>query len=259
MKLGVCCGTDRLHLLREIGYDYAEGYFAGMALCEESDFRKACKAQKNAEIAIEAFNGIFTGDVRLLGQEKTSIDYIKEFLNKGFFRAKTLGGEIAVFGSGKARSIPDGMEKERVEEEFLSLLQIMGEIARKNDMKLAIEPLRRQETNFINTVEEGLSLSRRAENENIGCIIDFFHFYSNGESLDSLKNAQDKLFHAHIARPNPDRTVPTEIDREGCRPWADTLRAIGYEGRLSIEAIFHADFEDDIRNAYPILQMFRNS
>ena len=257
MKLGANCGSaDRWHLIRECGYDYAEGYFAGITLAEDDEFQKAWDFQKSADIPIDVFNGFFTQKVTLLGEEKTSHVTIREYCEKGFFRAKALGGKIAVIGSGKSRSIPDGMEKSRAEEEFLEALYLIAKIAIKNDMKIAIEPLRYAETNFINTVEESISLCRLADHKAIGTIVDFFHFHSNGESLESLKNAKDLLFHVHIARPDPDRRIPTEIDRETCLLWADTLREIGYHDRITLEAIFAEDYASDLKAAFPIMKLF---
>lgn len=258
MKIGINCGfPDRWHMIRKNGYDYAEGYFAGIALASDEEFQNMCDVRDRTEIDIEAVNGMFTPNFTLLGAEKTSLDAVRDFAEKGFYRAKTLGAEIAVLGSGKARSISADMEKARAEADFLALLQLLGDIAQKNDMKLVIEPLRYAETNFINTIAEGVSFCRLLSHKSVGTLVDFFHFYMNGESLDSLKNAGDTLMHAHIARPDADRRVPTEIDRAVCRQWADTLREIGYDKRITLEAIFAEDFEADMQIASDIMNMFR--
>lgn len=258
MKIGINCSSpDRWRLIRKNGYDYAEGYFAGIALAEDAKFQEMCEARKQAEIDIDAVNGMFTSNFCLLGKEKTPLDDVRDFAEKGFYRAKMLGAEIAVFGSGKARAIPDNMEKARAEADILALLQLLGDIAKKNGMKVAIEPLRYAETNFINTVAEGISLCNLLSHEAVGMLVDFFHFHMNGETLDSLKNTGNKLLHAHIARPNADRRVPIEADREICKQWVDTLREIGYDQRITLEAIFAEDLEADIQNASAIMDMFR--
>lgn len=257
MKLGVCCSIDRWNLLRENGYDYAEFYFANITRAEESDFRKMQETRKAAEIDIEACNGFFPADFCLLGENKTPLDTIREYAEKGFYRIKTLGAEIAVVGSGKARNIPENMEKERAEEEFITLLNLLGDLAKKNDIRLTVEPLRYKETNFINTVADGYDISCRTGNDNIGTIADFFHFFCNNETLDIFPKIKDRLFHTHLARPNLDRKVPTEEDRETCQLWANSLREIGYNGRVTIEAIYGESFEEDIKNAYNVMKMFR--
>jgi sugar phosphate isomerase/epimerase len=260
MQLGVCCGSvDRWHLIRKTGYDYAEAYFSGITLADDAEFQKICETKKNDDISVEALNGMFTPKFILIGEERTSPDEVREFCEKGFYRAKTLGGEFVILGSGKARSIPEGMEKERAEAEFVDLLRLCGDIAKKNDMKLAIEPLRYEETNFINTVAESAAICRLAAHDSVGTIVDFYHFHCNGESLETLKDAKDKLFHAHIARPNVDRMVPTEIDREICALWAKALREIGYDARLTLEARYSDDYEGDLKKAYPIMKMFQNA
>jgi sugar phosphate isomerase/epimerase len=258
MKIGVNFGSpDRWHMIRRNCYDYAEGYFAGIALASDAEFQKMCDVRNQTGINIEAVNGMFTPDFTLLGAEKTSLDAVRDFAEKGFYRAKMLGAEIAVLGSGKARAISADMEKARAEADFLALLELLGDIAQKNGMNLVIEPLRYAETNFINTVAESLSLCRLLSHKSVGTLVDFFHFHMNGESLDSLKDDGDTLMHAHIARPDADRRVPTEIDRAICKQWADTLREIGYDKRITLEAIFAEDFEADMQSASDIMNMFR--
>lgn len=259
MKLGVSCPPEYWQLLKEIGYDYAEGYFAGVTLADEAAFRVLCEKRTNAGLNVEVLNGFFTGNAVLYGtdRKKTEAD-IAEYAEKGFFRAKTLGASVAVIGSGKARSIPADMAKEEAEDRFVSILSLLGDLAKQYDIQLAVEPLSHKETNLIGTVAEGNRFAVMSKRENVGTMIDFFHAFANGDPLDSLKIAKGKLFHAHIARPALDRKVPTQNERASCEEFALALKNIGYDERISLEAIFGEDMEKDLREAYAVMQLFRN-
>lgn len=259
MKLGVSCSPEYWSLLREIGYDYAEGYFAKLALDDEDEFRKLCERRASAEIDVEVFNGFFASNVELYAKDRAKNEAdIANYAEKGFFRAKILGASLAVIGSGKARTIPLDMEREETEERFLSILRILGDMAKRYEMRLAIEPLSHAETNLIGTVAEGHRFAMRTGCENVGTMIDLFHAFSNGDSLDSLKTAKDTLFHVHIARPASDRRVPTEFDNVACMDLAKALKDIGYKDRISLEAVFGANMERDLRDAYAVMQIFRD-
>ena len=88
-------------------------------------------------------------------------------------------------------------------------------------------------------------------------LVDFFHFYMNGESDDGLLCAKGRLYHAHIARPAPDRRVPTADDMPTLRKWAQMLSDIGYDGGLSLECAYSEDYEGDLRAAAAVLSVFR--
>ena len=256
MKIGICSPPACWSEIPRIGYDFAEGYFRGITIASDEDFKKMIDQQKEASVCVEAFNGIFGNDIPLyLGKETDAV--IADYLEKGFYRTKALGGQIVVFGSGAARRIPDGMEYERAKDRFAQILYLSGDIAKKNDIKLALEPLRYQETNFIHTLKDGIDICAYTGHPNVGVTLDFFHFYSNGEDLATVPEAKPYLLHAHLARPNPDRKPPTAADMEECRKWADILHAMGYNERISLEAVFSDDLIGDCEKAHPVMQLFQ--
>ena len=258
MKIGVSCPPEYWHLLKAIGFDFAEGNFTSTALAEESEFCVLCEQREAAGLDVEAFNCFFPSRITLYENDwKETAVSLRQFAEKGFERANILGGKIAVIGSGKSRSIPSGMNPKDAEARFLSILSLLGEMAEKADMRIAIEPLSFTETNLINTVFDGYDFAVKTGCKNVGTMIDFYHAFTVGDSLHSLPIAKEKLFHVHIARPNLDRKVPTEADREACIRYARALKSINYDGRISLEAVFDKDIEKDFRNTYPLMQLFR--
>ena len=255
MKFGACCDVDKLSLLQKHGYDYIELNFSNVALADEGRFEEIYEQIQHYGIPAESFNCFFPSGVNL--NKDVDYDWIKEYAEKGFARAEKLGGKIAVLGSGGARRIPDGYDRELAAEQFVKVLHICGDIAAKRGMRIAIEPLRTAETNFINTVAEGIEMCRRADHPDVKCLVDFFHLFMNGETLDAVENSGGLIIHTHMARPNGDRRIPTMQDQEICAQWAGVLKSIGYEGRMSLEGDFYPDFETAVREARPVLKLFR--
>lgn len=255
MKFGVCGNLSRLPAIIEAGYDYIEMNFSTLALMPEEGFVALREELARRNFRAESFNGFFKSDVVLYG-EHADLDAIAAYCETAFSRAAQLGGEVAVLGSGGARAIPEGMAKEEAEEQFCRVLTVCGDVALKYGMRIAIEPLRAVECNFINLVSEGAAICRRVNHPAVKLLVDFFHFWSGNEPITALTDAADVLIHAHLARPNADRTMPKEEDRETVALWAQTLRDIGYTGRLSLEGSHGSDFNASIQATRSYLTLF---
>ena len=255
MRFGVCAYPDKLPLLEAAGYDYLEYEFSKIAQMPEEDFLALRQTIAASPLKIETVNLFFRSAMRLY--EGCDLDLIAEHCELGFSRTAQLGGKIAVLGSGKARTFPEGYDPAEGSAQFLRLLRFCGDIAQRHGMKIAIEPLRAVECGYINTVAEGLAVCRAADHPAVGVLADFFHVYSSGETFDAIEDAGDLLLHVHLARPNDDRANPTAADIDDCRPWAELLHRIGYNGRISLECKMLPDFETAITDARPVLDLFR--
>ena len=99
---------------------------------------------------------------------------------------------------------------------------------------VAIEPLRKEETNIINTAAEGLDLVNAVNHPNFQLMIDFFHLASEHEDPAIVLKAKDHLRHLHVANPNG-RVFPQKWDEFDYAPFFANLKAIGYDKRISME------------------------
>lgn len=268
MKIGVCTNLTEWKNVADNRFDYVEANLSSLCLASDAEFEEWKKAREFCGLPVEAYNGFFPGDFCIYGEMDKdgkiipNFEYklfeIREYTEKGLSRAKALGGKIAVLGSSGARRIPETISREDAEAHFVNLLRVCGDVAEKYGMRIAIEPLRYAETNFINTVSEGAEICRRANHPSVGLLVDFFHFYSNGESLEDIKKAGDLIIHTHIARPNADRKYPTESDKEKCREWVGVLDAIGYNERISLECSFGGKLREAIPLTKTVMDMFKS-
>ncbi len=113
-------------------------------------------------------------------------------------------------------------------------LSVAAEYAEKKGIILAIEPLNRFETSFINLTEQALELVEMIGSPNVRLMMDTFHANIEEKSLGkAIEMAGSRLVHLH-ANEN-DRGTPGT----GHVPWeeiAAALKKINFSGALVIES-----------------------
>ena len=257
MKIGVCAPPQFWAKAKEVGYDHVEWNFSVIANYTEQEMTQYIAQKNELGLPIPCCNGFFPGGFVMFGEDRAGIEaWTREYAKNGFERAARFGADVAVMGSGYARNLPEGMELAEAKERFASLMYILGEEGKKQGVRVAIEPLREKETNFLHTFEEGAEICRMVGHSHVGLTMDIFHIWSGGEPISNLEKYKQYIFHAHIARPKPDRLAPGIEDLEDCLVWRDALRACGYNDKISLEPVY-GDFIADIQKAYPVLDQFR--
>ena len=142
-----------------------------------------------------------------------------------------------------AWGISDSMGKDK-EAKFTNSAQSIKQISSsliEKDIKLGIEPLNRYESDFINTVDEGLKLCELIDHPNVGLLLDAYHMNIEEKNMiKSIEKAKDKLFHFQVAE--NDRGVPGT----GSLKWSEiisTLKKINYSGYVSLEMFIQANVD----------------
>lgn len=253
MRFGVSCGFDWLPALKDAGYDYIETSLVGLLEKSEEEIAEISKQLEQYDMKLEVVNCFFPFNKSLYSEDA---EYFREHAAKGLSRAAALGCKIAVIGSGGARRIPEDISVEAAKKQFSDILRICGEEAEKNGIKIVVEPLRHKETNFIHTITEGIEVATMANHGAVGTLIDFFHFHCNEEPLDELDTLQGPIYHTHLARPSTDRCFPQPCDSETVRAWAQKLKALGYNDRLSLECRFTSNYKQELKVARQVLESF---
>ena len=256
MKVGLCCGMERAALIKSCGYDYIEENLAKIAALTESEFLERVRFYRELDLEVYAFNCFFPKNITMYSENY--LNELESYADAALARATALGGKICVLGSGAQRNIPQDADRAAYERKFDKILSICGKIAAKYGLRIAIEPLSRSETNLINTVAEAAEAARRTGLSNVGALVDFYHFYRNQDTEESLVSARDVLLHAHLARPNADRLMPTAEDMDAVKAWGEMLRKIDYRGAMSVEARYGEDFDATVRERTKHLQILKN-
>jgi len=253
MRIGVNTSPLNAQIAANAGFDYIEANCNWIRSTDEKGIEEAFRALSAAGLRAESANGFFSAETDLyFGDRKQILVSVRETLQ----RAAYLGCKIGVVGSGKARNIPEGMTRENAAIVFCELLAECADIAAENGIALAVEPLRYCESNFVNTVCEGVEIAKAVNKPNVGGLVDFFHFWCNGEPLSELDTLGNVLIHTHLARPNDDRRWPLDEDLPVLETWAGELAKIGYKWRMSLECSWGGAFEEKAAEARRNLRMF---
>lgn len=238
MKLGVCTAFENIHDAAKLGYDFIECNLSLLAAMEEEAFKTLCEQAKSFPVPVRNCNGFLPGDLKVTGPDWNE-DVIRAYLDRALSRAAAIGIETAVFGSGAARNVPEGWPFEKAWKQLAAFLTIASEYCEKYGVKIAIEPLRRQECNIVNLVSEALVLASWVDSPYIGVLGDTFHLLSVHEPWTALGNAGEKLMHVHISSPLQDmsgRVYPFEGDGHDYSEIFDVLKKMEYTGGVSVEA-----------------------
>jgi D-psicose/D-tagatose/L-ribulose 3-epimerase len=144
---------------------------------------------------------------------------------------------------GKTRLLSPS-EKEQQWQWAIDSLRKAGDYAGEWNVKLALEPLNRFETDFINTVEQGLELVDRIGNSNIGLLLDTFHMnVEEKDSGEAIRKAGASILHFHACENDRGTPGTGQVDWNAVK---GALGDAGYEGPIVIEA-FNRDIKEIAR------------
>ena len=185
----------------------------------------------------EAFNPFFPGSVRITGPD---VDWglVRRYAAKAVERAASVGGQVMVIGSGGARNVPEGFSWDEAWQQLVRAFTITGEEAAKHGMVIAIEPLRKQESNIINYVTEGMWMAKEVNLPSVQVLADFYHMDELDEPLSHLLDVAPMLAHVHVADTGNYRPGSGSYDYDA---FVAYLKQAGYQGRVSIECYWDYD------------------
>jgi D-psicose/D-tagatose/L-ribulose 3-epimerase len=165
------------------------------------------------------------------GERQAAVDFLKGCVdNCATVKAETLAGPYySPVGKLVGRG-PNDTERQRAAEGF----RTVGEYAGQVGLKLAIEPLNRFETYFLNSCADSATLVDAVGLDNVGFLFDTFHSNIEEKKVDeAIKAAAKQINHVHISA--NDRATPGE-DHVRWEQVFPALKAIQYDSWLTIEA-----------------------
>jgi len=233
VKVGYCTVLQNLEAAKAAGFDYVELSTTEIAGLGDADFDAAAKKLKTLGLPTPAANLFLPATLKVVGPD-VNLEQQTAYVKKAMSRLSQLGVEVLVFGSGGARRVPDGFSKEEAFKQLVDFGRRAAAEAKPYSITVAIEPLRRQETNIINTAAEGLQLVTAIDHPNFQLMIDFYHLASEQEDPAIVLKAKDHLRHLHVANPSG-RVFPQKWDEYDYAPFFANLKAIGYDKRISME------------------------
>jgi D-psicose/D-tagatose/L-ribulose 3-epimerase len=241
MKFGIntllwTAAFDRPHLdmlpqFREHGFDAVE-----IARFDFSDFPAADvrRAVENAGLECILCSAL-TGQLSLISEDDAVRRRAREFLLEGIQRTAEIGSKIFVgpfcspvgYLTGRRRTDD---EWKRCVDELRDLVPTLEQY----EVVMAIEPLNRFETYFLNTLADARRLCEQVDSPRVGILGDTFHANIEEKEIGAAFRSVGKcLKHVHTCE--NDRGIPGS----GHVEWPSlvaALRELNYNGCLVIES-----------------------
>lgn len=228
--------------LAKCGYDAIE--ISGEP--EKYDTKHVGKLLKDHGLVCWGSVTLMLGDRNLLAKDEKnramSVKYVKDTITM----VKELGGqEITIVPGTVGKVVADAGAEEEWNWAVESLKQCY-EHGMKEGVRLALEPLNRFETYFLNRHDQALALAE-AVGPTCGICLDAFHMnIEEKDTFQAIRNSASRLNDFHVADNNRMACGMGDFD------WAKiigTLKEVGYDGALTVE--FVAPLDRTPANPYP--------
>ena len=250
MRIGVCASPERI-TAPPAGLSFLEGTVADL-LCprrDEQAFERRLAAAEACPLPVEAANCLLPADLKTTGPE-VDTQAVDAHIAIVCRRAKRMGLKILVYGSGDSRRVPEGFDHGEATAQIIGHLKRWGPMAAEAGLSFVLEPLHKAECNIVTTVSEGAAIVRAVGHPNVRLLADTYHMACDQEEPAGIIEAGALLAHAHCAEARG--RVPVGLGGEDHRPYFRALKAIGYDGRIAIEAKWE-DFEAQLPRAVEAL------
>lgn len=181
--------------------------------------------------------GAFGPDRNICSTDSEVVENAKLYIRWLIDAADKLGSPVVcgpMYSSvGKAHLDETGA-REAEWQRAVSGIHEMAGYADHINIRLALEPLNRFETDMINIVSQGLEFIQQTGMQNVGLHLDTFHMHlEEKNSGDAIRLADDRIFHFHACE--NDRGVPGT----GQVRWDEVsqgLKDVNYQGPVVIES-----------------------
>jgi sugar phosphate isomerase/epimerase len=155
------------------------------------------------------------------------------------------GTEMTIVPSTVGKIVPDSNPEQEWEWAVAGLKEIY-EHAQPQGVRLAIEPLNRFETYFINRGAQAMALAE-AVGDDCGVCLDAFHINIEEQDLfQTIVDCGPRLADFHVADNN---RMPAGMGHYDWKRVVETLKSVGYDGALTAE--FVAPIDRTPANPYP--------
>lgn len=220
--------------LAKCGYDAIE--ISGEP--EKYNTKHVGKLLKDHKLACWGAVTLMLGERNLLAADESrramSVKYTKDTITM----VKELGGEEITIVPGTVGKIVADAPADEEWAWAVESLQECYQHGMKEGVRLAVEPLNRFETYFLNRHDQALLLASQV-GPHCGICLDVFHMnIEERDMLQALRNSKGRLNDVHVADNNRMACGMGAIDWKAV---IDTLKSIGYTGALTVEFVAPVD------------------
>ena len=244
INLTLMAQKPTIGIAEDLGYDsllYATGYryitvstskyFSPKNVSDEM-FEKNLNMIKSSKMKLYSCNLFIPGELKVVGRdvdEKSILAYTNIVLQ----RCQAAGVKMITWGSGGSRRLPDGFDKLKAKEQFISIARKITAQAEGYKIVLALENLNSTETNFITSLEEALEVVRIVDQPNFRLCVDIYHMLKENEPPAIIEKTKEYLAHCEIAE--REKRSPPGTYGEDLTGYLKALKKINYKGMIFLE------------------------
>ena len=246
MKFAICNETfgdwnlsDALKLARETGYT---GWEVAPFMLSDDIRNFDQQARKNYRRQVEQAGLEIIGLHWLLAKtegfyltsqeeqvQKSTASYLEQLAEL----CRDLGGKVMVLGSPQQRNVPDGQSMDSAMECAAEVLASVTPTLESTGVQIAVEPLGREEGNFLNHASDARTLIDQIGHPSIQLHLDVKAMSDEGIPIDQIiRDNASAMIHFHANDPNRRGPGMGEVD---FIPIFRALKEIDYRGWTSVE------------------------
>lgn len=253
IEVGICTTRDKSALARQAGCSFIEEGVGKMLMPDKP--AEAFETQwqdisKKDILPLRSFIYFLPAGMQAVGADATH-EAIITYASTAFKRAKHIGASMIVFGSGRARNIPDGFNREQAMQQMVSLCSALAPLAEKQKVVLAVEPLNKAETNFLNTSGECATVVEKVAHPHFKMVFDVYHALRENDPAEEILRYRQHIVHCQIAE-KEERTAPG-VKGDDFTPYFRAFKKAKYRGALSFECKWK-DMEKELPVAVKTIQ-----
>ena len=145
-----------------------------------------------------------------------------------------LGGKVLVLGSPNQRSIPENQTPQGAWQRAVDLLSSVLDKAGDLGLTICLEPLSPVETDFVNTVAEGMKMVRQINHPSLKIHLDVKAMCSESKPVPEIIRSvtADEIGHFHVNDANLYGPGMGDVDYA---PIAEAIDDVGWNNWLSVE------------------------
>jgi D-psicose/D-tagatose/L-ribulose 3-epimerase len=241
MKFGIntllwTAGFDREHIpllepIKRHGFDAVE---IARFSWDGFPFAEVRRELDRLQLEVTACSAL-TGSLSLVSEDSSVRAQAREFLQQGIAAAAQLGSKVLIGPFCAPVGYLPGRRRNQQEWRWaVEGLRSLGDTLDKHSITLAVEPLNRFETYFLNTTADAIALIDEVAHPRTGILFDTFHANIEDKSLpDAVRAAGHRITHVHACE--NDRGIPGSghIDFPGV---FQALHQTGYSDYAVIES-----------------------
>ena len=220
-------------MVKRMGFDLIE---FGIESTSDLDYPRAAEIAKTNGLGVSVCAAMGPDRDLIHSDEsirKNGMDYVRHCIDA----AKTVGAKNVIgplySAVGRTWQSTDN-ERKRDEDLLVRQLKELSKYAADRGVGLAVEPLNRFETSFMNLASQAIDIVDRVDHDSCGILLDTFHMNIEEQSIgNAIRAAGGRVRQIHTCE--NDRGAPGS----GHVPWqevAQACRDIGFTGPYVIES-----------------------